>query len=213
VTSKTLQFRHASPLRATLLSLAFAAAFGATAAAQAADASRFHVGGTLGAAAAVAKDYDVDSGRHADGNVSWGVFAGVRIADLPIASGWPLRVEVGYQDIADHEVTYRTPGPNTRVRASGHATTAAFKVDAPLTQRISLYGKVGASRNSISSQVISAGTVPVDLNGSHTGVLVAFGGQWDLDSGISLRAEIASLGKSSPNSDAAALTVGVAFRF
>ena len=78
----------------------------AATAAQAADDSRFYVGGTLGVAVITPDDLDVNTRHRSHGNLSGGVFAGARLGALPIRNGWPVYAEIGYQDIASHKVSY-----------------------------------------------------------------------------------------------------------
>ena len=118
-------------------------------AAQAADDSRFYVGGTLGVAVITPDDLDVNTRHRSHGNLSGGVFAGARLGALPIRNGWPVYAEIGYQDIASHKVSYYVGNGTTELTARGHSSYLAGKVNAPLTQRLSLYGKLGVARNSV----------------------------------------------------------------
>ena len=180
--------------------------------AHAADNTRFYVGGTLGVAVITPDNLDVNSHRRSHGNLSGGVFAGARLGALPIRNGWPVFAEIGYQDIASHKVSYYVGNSTTELTARGHSAYLGGKVNAPLTERLSLYGKLGVARNSVTGST-PAGQTPIPIDGSKTGLLAGFGIQYDYDFGLSLRGEITSYGSSSDHSDAAAINFGVAYRF
>lgn len=200
-----LQFR---PIRIAALAALGAAAL--TAHAQ--EAPRVYFGLTAGVAAAIAKDYDTDKNETGSGRPSAGVFAGVRLFDLPVGKGWPVGVEVGYQDISSHTIPYRIAGGTTDLTARGHSTYAALKVSAPLTERVALYGRLGASRNVVDGST-PAGQTPIDIDGRRTGVLSGFGAEFQLMPNLMLRAEATSFGRGSANSRVGGLSAGVAVGF
>lgn len=200
-----LQFR---PIRIAAL-----AALGASAlTVHAQEAPRVYFGLTAGVAAAVAKDYDTDKNETGSGRPSAGVFAGVRLFDLPVGKGWPVGVEVGYQDISSHTIPYRIAGGTTDLTARGHSTYAGLKVSAPLTERVALYGRLGASRNVVDGNT-PAGQTPIDIDGRRTGVLSGFGAEFQLMPNLMLRAEATSFGRGSANSRVGGLSAGVAVGF
>lgn len=199
-----IQFR---PIRVALLAALLGTGF-----AQAQEAPRVYFGLTAGVAAAVAKDYDTDKNETGSGRPSAGVFAGVRLFDLPVGKGWPVGVEVGYQDISSHTIPYRIAGGTTDLTARGHSTYAALKVSAPLTERVALYGRLGASRNVVDGNT-PAGQTPIDIDGRHTGVLTGFGAEFHLMPNLMLRAEATSFGRGSANSRVGGLSAGVAVGF
>lgn len=200
-----VQFR---PIRIAAL----AALLGSGFAAQAQEGPRVYFGLTAGVAAAIAKDYDTDKNETGSGRPSAGVFAGVRLFDLPVGKGWPVGVEVGYQDISSHTVPYRIAGGTTDLTARGHSSYVALKVSAPLTERVSLYGRLGAARNVVDGNT-PAGQTPIDIDGKRTGVLSGFGAEFQLTPNLMLRAEATSFGRASANSRAGGISAGVAVGF
>lgn len=200
-----LQFR---PIRIAALAALGAAAL--TVHAQ--ESPRVYFGLTAGVAAAIAKDYDTDRNETGSGRPSAGVFAGVRLFDLPVGKGWPVGVEVGYQDISSHTIPYRIAGGTTDLTARGHSTYAALKLSAPLTERVALYGRLGASRNVVDGNT-PAGQTPIDIDGRRTGVLSGFGAEFQLMPNLMLRAEATSFGRGSANSRVGGLSAGVAVGF
>lgn len=199
------------PFRSTQAA-ALAVLAGFAFAAQAQEAPRVYFGLTAGVAAAIAKDYDTDKNETGSGRPSAGVFAGVRLFDLPVGKGWPVGVEVGYQDISSHTIPYRINGGTTDLTARGHSTYVALKVAAPLSERVSLYGRLGASRNVVDGNT-PAGQTPIDIDGRHTGVLGGFGAEFQLTSNLALRAEATSFGRGSANSRVGGISAGLAVGF
>lgn len=181
-------------------------------AAQADDGPRFYIGITAGVAATVAKDYDTDKNETGSGRPSAGVFAGVRIFDLPVGKGWPVAAEVGYQDITSHTIPYRVGGGTTDLTARGHSSYLALKVSAPLTERVALYGRLGASRNVVDGNT-PAGQIPINIDGKRTGLLAGFGADFRLMPNLQLRVEATSFGHASANSRAGSLGAGIAWGF
>ena len=175
-------------------------------------APRFYAGVTAGVAAIVADDFDTDRNERGSGRPSAGVFAGVHLFDLPVAKGWPVSVELGYQDISRHRIPYRVAGGTTDVTARGHSTYLAAKVAAPIAERVSLYGRLGSARNVVDSST-PAGQTPIDIDGRRTGVLTGFGGEFQLLPNLDLRVEVTSFGRSSRNSRAGGISAGVALSF
>lgn len=178
----------------------------------AADTGRFYIGLTAGVAAVIADDFDTDKNERGSGRPSAGVFAGLRMVDLPIGKGWPLALELGYQDISSHTIPYRVGGGTTDVTARGHSTYLAVKLAAPLTDRVALYGRLGAARNKVDGST-PAGQTPINIDGRRTGVLSAFGGEFQLMPNLNLRAEVTSFGRSSDESRAGGISAGVSFHF
>lgn len=188
------------------------AAIGFASAVHAAEPTNYYVGGTVGGTVVKARDFDIDDDKDGDGRLSAGLFGGLRLAALPIGRGWPVYAELGYQDIARHKLNYKVAGGTSELTASGHSLYLAAKVDVPLTDNFSLYGKLGVARNTVHGTT-PAGQVPINIDGSKTSPLVGFGVQYSFDSGVSLRTELTDFGRSSSNSRAAGLNFGVAYRF
>lgn len=179
----------------------------------AADGPGLYVGITAGVAAAIAKDYDTDRDATGSGRPSAGVFAGVGLADLPVGTKtWPLALEAGYQDIASHTVPYRVAGSTTDLTARGHSVYVALKLAAPLTQRVSLYGRLGAARNVVDGST-PAGQTPIDIDGRRTGVLAGFGAEFQLVTNLQLRVEATSFGRASANARAGGVSAAIALAF
>lgn len=196
--------------------IAFAAAaagLSAPAAAKGPEVGDIYAGVTLGVAAIAPKGLDIDSDRRAEGRISGGLFVGTQIGSLPIGSGWPLAVEASYQDIARHKITYKTAsGAPSELTASGSSMSLALKLDAPITERFGLYGKLGVARNKVDGST-PAGQPVIDIDGSKNGLLTAFGLQYRFDAPLTLRAELTNFGNSSAKSSAGGLSVGLAYRF
>jgi OOP family OmpA-OmpF porin len=198
------------------LVIAFAAAaagLSAPATAKGPEVGDIYAGVTLGVAAIAPKGLELDVDKRAEGRLSGGLFVGAHIGALPIGSGWPLAVELGYQNIARHKATYKTAsGARSELTASGSSTTLALKLDAPITERFGLYGKLGVAHNKVDGST-PAGQPVIDIDGSKNGLLTAFGLQYRFDAPVTLRAELTNFGKSSAKSDAGGLSVGLAYRF
>jgi opacity protein-like surface antigen len=191
---------------------ALAALLGLAAAAQAQDGPRFYVGVTAGVAAVIAKDYDTDRHETGSGRPSAGIYAGLRLFDVPAGKGLPVSLEVGYQDISSHTIPYRVNGSTTDLTARGHSTYAALRLAVPLTERTSLYGRLGAARNVVDGNT-PAGQTPIDVDGRRTGVLAGFGAEFVLVPNVLLRAEVTSFGQASPGARAGGVSAGIAVGF
>ena len=181
-------------------------------AAAAADGPDFYVGASLGAGVVIPKGQTVDGNRNGQARASPGLFAGARVGGLPVGEGLPLSVELGWQRIAPHRVSYLVGGVSSELRADGQVAYAAARLDVPLTQAFGLYAKLGAARSRVDGSTLPGRPV-IDVKGSGTGLLSALGWQFSFANGMSLRGEFASFGKSSRQSDTAALTLGVAYAF
>ena len=199
------------PLVITLA--AAAAGLSAPAAAKGPVVGDIYAGATLGAAAIAPKDLALDSDKSAEGRFSGGLFVGTTIETLPIGGGWPLALEAGYQNIARHKVTYKTTsGARSELTAQGSSTTLALKLDAPITERFALYGKLGLAYNRVDGST-PGGQPVIDIDGSKTGLMTALGLQYRFDSPVTLRGEFTNFGKSSAKSNAGGISVGLAYRF
>jgi opacity protein-like surface antigen len=203
------KFSQLAPL--TLVAALLVAA--ATAKAQPTEGKDFYVGTSLGATAVKAKGLDVDNNGRATARASAGLFAGARLGSLPVGAGLPVYVEAGYQGIGRHQVPYKMAGGGVSdLTIRGHSLYLASKVDLPLSEQFAVYGKLGVSRNTVDGST-PAQQAPIAIDGSRTSALVGVGAQYRLVSGLILRAEFTSLGKTSRNSDGAAASVGVAYAF
>lgn len=192
---------------------ATAAGFSAAAAAKGPEVGDIYAGVTLGVSAIAPKGLELDADGRAEARFSGGLFVGAQIGSLPIGSGWPLALEASYQNIARHKVTYKTAsGARSDLTASGSSTALALKLDAPITERFSLYGKLGVAHNKVDGST-PAGQPVIDIDGSKNGLLTAFGLQYRFDAPVTLRAELTGFGKSSARSDAGGISVGLAYRF
>ena len=189
-----------------------AALLGLGTAAGAQESPRVYFGLTAGVAAIVAKDYDTDKNETGSGRPSAGVFAGVRLLEFPVGKGLPLGLEAGYQDIASHTIPYRIAGGTTDLTARGHSTYLALRLGVPLSERVSLYGRLGAARNVVDGNT-PAGQTPIDIDGRKTGVLTGFGGEFVIATNLLLRVEATSFGKGSANSRVGGVSAGVAVGF
>lgn len=172
----------------------------------------FYVGLSGGAAVVAPRDYDLKHKSNTDGSFSPGVFAGMRVATVPLGGGWPLYGEVGYQSVRRFEGTYATSQGDTRVETKGHSTFAAARLAWPLTPNFELFTRLGVSRNSAESRTVSGPNV-IDVNGDKTSLLSGIGLEYRFDNGIGLRGDLTNYGKSSKNADTGALNFSVSYRF
>jgi OOP family OmpA-OmpF porin len=132
--------------------------------------------------------------------------------DLPVGDGWPVAVELGYQDISSHTIPYRIGGGATDLTARGHSSYLALKVNAALNERWSLYGRLGAARNVVDGNT-PAGQTPIDIDGRRTGVLAGFGGEFKWTPNLMVRVEATSFGRASSNARAGGISAGIAVGF
>jgi len=181
-------------------------------AAQADEGPRVYFGLTAGVAAAVARDYDTDKNETGSGRPSAGVFAGLRLFELPVGKGLPLSLELGYQDISSHTIPYRVNGGTTDLTARGHSSYAALRLGVPLTEKVSLYGRLGAARNVVDGNT-PAGQTAIDIDGRRNGVLTGFGAEFVLAPNLLLRAEATSFGRGPGSSRVGGLSAGIAVGF
>lgn len=172
----------------------------------------FYVGGTLGAAVVMPEGLKSTRKQDGDARESGGAFVGLRLATLPVADGWPLYLEVAYQDIARHTMRYQVQGSTSELTAEGHAISIATRVGVPLTDRFGLYAKLGTARSKVVGST-PTGQPAINVNGSGTGVVSGLGAEYQFDSGPVLRGELVGYSKVSPNTSAAAFTIGMGFRF
>lgn len=184
----------------------------AAAKAQAPAETDFYVGTSIGAMVIAPNDYKANESQNAEARASAGLFAGARLGALPLGGGLPVFVEVGYQDIGRHRVSYKVADGSSDLTARGHSAYAAAKVHFWNPGNFSLYGKLGVARSSVTAST-PAGQSAIPINGNGTGLLVGLGGQYDFDNRVSLRGEFTSYGKSSSKSSAGGLSLGVAYRF
>jgi len=171
-----------------------------------------YVGTTAGVVVVKPDHHDIDRHRDGDGRLSPGLFVGLKLGALPIGSGMPVAVEAGYQHIARHRLGYKVDGQAVDLTAHGHSSYVAAKVDFLSFGGLSFYGRLGLARNSVGGST-PAGGPALDIGGSHTGALLGLGLQYAFNDQWSLRGEVTSYGKSSRNSEARGLGVGVAYAF
>lgn len=180
----------------------------------------FYVGIKVGAASITPDNDDAEYSRTSDdSDASTGVFAGVRLATLPVGQGWPLHLEVGYTDLGKSRVRYRLfdqyCGPyycDTWLTTRGWSRHVALKQDFVINDFISIVGLAGASFNRVLSST-PVGYPEMDVSGKRTGVMLGVGGQFNWRNGFSLRAEVVSYGEGSRDSDAAGANLAGVFRF
>lgn len=172
----------------------------------------FYIGTTAGIVVVKPDQFDVDKNRDGSGRLSPGLFVGVRLGALPIGSGMPVSVEAGYQKIGNHRVGYKVGGQTVDLTTRGHSTYVAAKLDFIKFGGLALYGRLGVARNSVSSSTPIGGPA-IEISGSRTSPLLGLGLQYAFNDQWSLRGEVTSYGKSSRNSDAGGLGIGVAYAF
>lgn len=171
-----------------------------------------YVGASLGAAGITPDGLKSINHRDNEGRASGGAFVGLRLATLPVSGGWPLYLELGYQDIARHTLRYKVQNATSDLTAEGYAVSLATRLAVPLTERFGLYVRLGASRARVDGST-PTGQASIEVKGSGTGVVSGFGLEYQFESGPTLRGEVTRYAKVSPNAGAAAFTLGMAFRF
>jgi opacity protein-like surface antigen len=207
--------RHRTPCLVAGLALAAAAGMaglGAPTVALAASQPDFYIGGTLGVASISPRGYEIQKDGAADGRLSGGLFAGARLTTLNLGKDLPLFLELGYQDIARHKITYKVGATTSQLTAQGESLYAAAKLDIPFTDSFGMFVRLGAARNKVDGST-PAGAPVIDIDGRKTSLLVGAGVQWHLGSSFTLRTDLTSLGKASKNADAGTFNLGLAYRF
>jgi opacity protein-like surface antigen len=197
---------------ASALALYALAAAGANTATAASNQNDFYAGVAVGAAAVAPRGFDVDKKGAAEGGTSNMLFVGARLTDIKLGGGLPLFIELGYQNISSHKVTYRVGGTTSQLTAKGRSVYGASKLDIPFNDRFGMFLRLGLARNSVDGST-PIGAPVIDIDGKKTGLLTGVGLQWHLSSSFTLRGDITSYGKMSKNSDSGALNLGVAYRF
>ena len=119
------------------------------------DPRPFYVGTTVGVAVVSPRDRDINDDRDVDGRLSGGLFAGLRLAELPIGQGWPLFLEGGYQRINRTVAWYRTPGGDTKLATEGSSTYLATRLAWPITEHLGLHAVLGVAHNNAESKYLA----------------------------------------------------------
>ena len=169
-------------------------------------------GATLGAVIVKPDGLKIDAKQSMDSRASGGVLMGARLARLPVSDGWPLYLELGYQDIAAHTVRYKVQGMLSDLTVSGHAIALAGRLSIPLTTYLGLTTRVGVAHTQVKGST-PAGQPAIAVSGSGTGLVHAAGLEYQFSSGPLLRGEIAGYSKTSSQSTAGAFALGMVFRF
>jgi opacity protein-like surface antigen len=215
-------FRHTCQQSVAALSLAAALLVGASGAAQAQDKGgdkpRFYVGGLTGLVLVNARDYDLQDDRNSNQdnkiNPAFGIYGGVRVADIPVMRGWPVSVEGGYVDFNRSTLWYKTPAGDTPLTTEGHASYLAARLDMRFVASLSVYTKLGVVANSVDVSVPTGYTVPAGVrSGSKTSALLSLGVQYVFDFGLGLNAGFTSFGRTSPGTNAAGFNAGLSYHF
>lgn len=169
-------------------------------------------GATLGAVVVKPDDHKVDSKQDHDMQASGGLLLGLLLGKLPVSEGWPVHLELGYQDIASHTIRYKVQNSFSDLTVRGHAATLTARMGIPLTSHFGLYTKLGVARSRVTGST-PANQPAVAVTGSGTGLVHAVGLEYQFDSGPNLRGEVAAIGKTSSKSIAGAFNLGLVFRF
>jgi len=197
---------------ASTITLCALAAAGANTAIAASNQKDFYAGVSVGGAAVAPRGFDVDKKAAADGGTINTLFFGARLTDIKLGSSLPLFIEVGYQNISSHKVTYRVGATTSQLTAKGKSVYGASKLDIPFNDQFGMFLRLGLARNSVDGSTPTGAPV-IDIDGKKTGLLTGAGLQWHLGSSLTLRGDFTSYGKMSKNSDGGALNLGLAYRF
>lgn len=126
-----------------------------------------------------------------------------------------LAVEVGIAGFGDSTLTSGT--------ASGTVTASSFQIAAvgslPLNPQFDLIGKVGIASNKNQIDAKLLGVTVASVSSSKSSLLVGFGGQYHINSQVSVRAQFESFGSfgnfgtTGQEMKVSAVSVGVAYDF
>jgi opacity protein-like surface antigen len=120
-------------------------------------------------------------------------------------------VEVGYTDFRTSSHNYTLNGVNGRAESEGDSFYVAGKATHPITEQVSLFGKLGAARNK--SDLSSTNGV-FNRSESKTELYGALGVQYNLNQKVALTAEYERYGKSKDfGAKADVLTVAAKYAF
>jgi opacity protein-like surface antigen len=103
---------------------------------------------------------------------------------------WGL--EAGYTDFRKSKHDYTSNGVAGRAEVDGESTYLAAKATAPINERTSMYGKVGAVHN---KRTLAATTPGLDRDESKTELYAGVGVQYNINEQVALTAEYERYGK------------------
>jgi hypothetical protein len=162
--------------------IAGATAFGA-AQAQQTQAPKAYVG--VGVATAD-HNYSLPGASNGDGYKASGkIFGGYEFNQT-----WG--VEAGYTDFRKSDANYSLNGTTGRAESDGHSFYVAGKATAPINERVSVYGKLGAANN---KSTLTATNPVLNRNYSKTELYGGVGLQYNLNQQVALTAEYERYGK------------------
>jgi OOP family OmpA-OmpF porin len=122
-------------------------------------------------------------------------------------------VEVGYTDFGSQDYAYTQNGAAGKISTDSHSFYVAGKATMPLTQQVSLVGKLGVANNyqSVSTSGAANGLVQGDSNVRLYG---AVGAAYAINEKVSLTADYEHYGKTSDyGRKSGAFTVGAKYSF
>lgn len=104
-------------------------------------------------------------------------------------------IELGYTDFGSDTATYTIANVPGRVTTKGQALYLAGKATAPLTERFSMYGKLGIAQTEWKQRGSGSGTNLFREEDDTTGYL-AVGGEWRVTQRVGVSLEYERYGKS-----------------
>lgn len=120
-------------------------------------------------------------------------------------------VEAGYTDFRKSDATFSLNGKPTSAKSDGHSFYLAGKATAPLSEQVSVYGKLGAAHN---KSTLTASDVTLNRDDSKTELYGGVGLQYNLNKQVALTAEYERYGKQKDfGAKADVFTVGARYSF
>ncbi len=121
-------------------------------------------------------------------------------------------VEAGYTDFKKSTYNYTKNATAGSAQSDGNSFYVAGKATAPITDQVSVYGKLGAARNK--TTLSSATNAEFNTSDSKTEAYGAVGVQYNLNQKVALTAEYERYGKSKDfGAKSDVLTVGAKYAF
>ena len=143
----------------------------------------------------VAQDYKDNVNNATSGDNNNGSKAGGKVfVGYNIDKNWA--VEGGYTDFGNRSYNYTASGVPSRIDTGSHSFYVAGKGTLPVTQDVSVYGKLGAAR--VHDGVYGTGAAAgfTDTDPSETTVYAAVGAAYAINQKVSLTTEFEHYGKA-----------------
>lgn len=120
-------------------------------------------------------------------------------------------VEAGYTDFRKSDASFSYNGTPTSATSDGHSFYVAGKATKPLSEQVSVYGKLGAAHN---KSTLSTSNVALNRDVSKTELYGGVGVQYNLNKQVALTAEYERYGKQKDfGAKADVVTVGARYSF